>query len=562
MQDGGPLTRFSLFTMAWTSAASPADFPARAAQAATEPASASTRAHSHWWFIGPLQICFLLISAPHLNGPFLSYHNERQNQTFDTARHVFREGWSAVFFPKVSFSFRGYEAKPFTVVRIEVPFHGLLAWPLVKAFGHEAAAVRIVSIVFGLLSIFFFYVISRHWLSSGVAAAGTALWTFSPMLLHFGQIPMPDVLCTAGILASFWFALKNNLPASSASFLFAILAKVSVAVFGLPVLVALLGARNARTIREFLRISLCWGGVPLAGLVGWTSLGFLDPDTPWTVAKVLSNRGGMYMMLSGELYSTLFACLLPYGLGVLGTLGFLAGVIRSPHGLKPALKWALLVSNVLYIVLVFSKVTEPQYLLPTVAWASLAAAFGLSHLFSMARRHLLWRVGFAALACLQVLTAFFFACDLKASRLVDFGIVHEAAKLIPNGSRVILFYPFYGGSPAVWLDKNVLAVPELDWVKAHLAQLQQEGFSHVVLMDVKRLHAGSLKQNLKRMLGSFSPRKRDASEGRDPLLTEYAVPSSQYFQYCDPQFTKLFSNDWLIVYALPSAADHSRSQPP
>ena len=326
--------------MVCTSAASPADVPARAAIGS---ASACAKARSHWWFIGTLQICFLLIAAPQLNGPFLSYHNERQNQTFDTARHVFREGWSAVFTPKTSFSIRGYEAKPFTVARIEVPFHGLLAWPLVKVFGHEAAAVRMVSIIFALLSIYFFYVISRHWLSSGVAAAGTALWTFSPMLLHFGQVPMPDVLCTAGILASFWFALKNNLPASSASFLFAILAKVSVAVFGLPVLVALLGTRNARTVREFLRISLCWGGVPLAGLVSWTSLEFLDPNTPWTVAKTLTNRGGMYMMLSGELYSTLFACLIPYGLGALGSLAFLVGVMKSPKDLKPALKWAFLV---------------------------------------------------------------------------------------------------------------------------------------------------------------------------------------------------------------------------
>jgi hypothetical protein len=549
-------------TRVCTFAASPANVPAGSAQAATQPASASTKAHSHWWFIGPLQICFLLISTLNLNGPFLSYHNERQNQTFDIARHVFREGWSAVLNPKASFSFRGYEAQPFTVARLEVPFHGLLAWPMVKLFGHEAAAVRIVSIIFALFSIYLFYVTSRHWLSSGAAAAGTALWTSSPMLLHFGQVPMPDVLCTAGILAAFWFALQNDLPASSGSFLFAILAKPSVAVFGLPVLVALLGARNARNVRGFLRISLCWGGLPLLGLVSWTSLGFLDPNTPWTIGKTLGTRGGMYMLLSGTLHSTLFACLVPYGLGALGSLAFLVGVIKSPKDLKPPLKWALLVSNLLYIVLVFSKISEPQYLLPTLAWASLAAAFGLGHLLSIAGRHVIARVGLAALAGLQVLTTFVFACDLKASRLIDIGVVQQAAKLIPDGSRVILFYPFYGASPAVWLDKNVMAVPELDWVKAHLAELQQEGFSHIVLMDVKRLHAGSLKENLKRMLASFSSGKRDAVAGRDPLLTEYAVPSSPYFQYCEPRFTRLFSNDWLVVYALPSAADHAHAQAP
>jgi Dolichyl-phosphate-mannose-protein mannosyltransferase len=562
VRNPGLLRLSSLFTGASTSGATPANVSSRAAQAALEPAAASTRAHSHWWFIGALQLCFLLSSVLHLNGPFLSYHNERQNQTFDTARHVFREGWSAVFTPKASFSFPGYEARPYTVVRQEVPFHGLLAWPLVKLFGHEAAAVRLVSIIFALFSIYLFYRISRHWLAPGPAAGGTALWTFSPMLLHFGQVPMPDVLCTAGILAAFWFALRNNLPVSSAAFLFAILAKLSIAVFGLPVLVALVGARKVRTLREFLRLSLCWGTVPLIGLVSWTSLEFFDPNTPFAVARILSNRGGMYMLLSGTLYSVLFACLVPYGLGILGSLAFLAGVGTSPSGLKPSLKWALVVSNILYLVLVFSKVTEPQYLLPIVAWASLGAAFGLSHLASIARRHVIGRIALAALVCLQVLTTIVFACDLKASRLTDFGIVQEAAERLPSGSRVILFYPFYGGSPAVWLNKNVMATVDLDWVKVHLTHLQQEGFSHIVLMDLKRLHEGSLKQNLKKMLASFSPGGRSTAGGRDPLLTDYAVPSSPYFQYCDSRFTRLFSNDWLVVYALPSAGDQSHAQHP
>src|SRR5277367_3066102 len=98
-----------------------------------------------------LQLLFLIVIIFHLNAPFLSAHNERQNQTYDIARHVFHEGWSAILTPKTSFSLPAYEARPFTIARQEFPFHGLFGWPLVKLFGHEYAIVRLVSAAFALV---------------------------------------------------------------------------------------------------------------------------------------------------------------------------------------------------------------------------------------------------------------------------------------------------------------------------------------------------------------------------------------------------------------------------
>src|SRR5262249_26928918 len=104
-----------------------------------------------------LQSLFLLSGVFQLDAPFLSTHNDRQNQTFDVARNVFHHGWRGLLTPKASFSLPGYEQQPYTVIQLEFPFHGLLAWPLAAATGHERAAVRLISILFALISIQLIY---------------------------------------------------------------------------------------------------------------------------------------------------------------------------------------------------------------------------------------------------------------------------------------------------------------------------------------------------------------------------------------------------------------------
>lgn len=501
-----------------------------------------------------LQIAFLVIGLFGLDRPFLSYHYERQNQTFDMACHVFNEGWSAVVAPKVSFSLPGYETWPFTVARQEFPFHGVLGWPLVKVFGHAAAVTRLISIVFALCSIRLLYLILRLWLDRGAALAGAALWSFSPMLLHFGQVPMPDILCTTGMLAAFWFALNNNLPASSGSFLFAGLAKISIIFFGLPVLTALLVARNCKTIPEFLRIALCWGIIPLIGFIGWTSLEFIDPNTPWTIAKIMSGRGEWHDLFTARFYGFLFVILVPYGLGPLGILGCAVAVGKKcASQMNPAVKWALLVSNFLYIIFVVRKIPEPQYLLPSLAWLILTAAFGFNYL-ARASHGIRLRVGAVSLVCLQVLTAGILTCDLKASRVPDFQSVEKAAAVIPPGARVIVAYPFYGAGPAVWLHHNVLAVSDAATLEADLPRLEKIGFSCVVLMDVKTRTKSVSKESVFAMLASICHLNRQIGTVRDPWLSDFTLPASPLRQYCDPRFTRIFSGNLIIAYALPPPA--------
>ena len=509
--------------------------------------------------VGFLQIAFLVIALFDLNAPFLSFHYERQNQTFDMANHVFNEGWSAVLTPKTSFSLPGYETRPFTVVRQEFPFYGVLGWPLAKVLGHAAAVVRVIAILFAVWSIRLLYLILRQWLAPGMALTGAALWSFSPLLLLLGEVPMPDILCTTGMLAAFWFALKNNLPASSGCFLFAGLAKISIIVFGLPVLTALLVARNCKTIPECLRIAFCWGAIPLVGLIGWTSLEFIDPNTPWTIAKIITGKSGLPPLFTTTFYGFIFIILIPFGLGPVGILGCAVAVAKkcAPQ-IKPSVKWALLASNFLYIIFVVGKIQEPQYLLPSLAWLILAAGFGINHLAGKTNHGIRWRVGVVSLVCLQALAACIFTNDLKAARVPDFQSVEKAAASIPPGSRVIVVYPHYGAAPAIWLHQNVLAINDAATFEADLLRLQKIGFSHLVLMDVKTRANGAAKESRLKRLAFLCHFSRQTATGRDPWLSGFTLPTSPFCQYCDSKFTRIFSGNFIIVYALssPSAQIH------
>src|SRR4051812_6716948 len=90
----------------------------------TAPAPTSASERNARRFVLLLQIGFLLMGLLRLSQPFVSAHFERQNQTYDIARHVFYDGWRAVLLPKASFSFPDNPSQPFAIVHLEVPFHG------------------------------------------------------------------------------------------------------------------------------------------------------------------------------------------------------------------------------------------------------------------------------------------------------------------------------------------------------------------------------------------------------------------------------------------------------
>ena len=422
-------------------------------------------------------------------------------------------------------------------------------------FGHEYAVVRLISLAFALLSIELLYLIIRQWLSPGIAAVGAALWASSPLVLQFGQAPMTDILCTTGMLAAFWFAVNANLPASSGCFLFSILAKVSVAVFGLPILTALLLARNRNSIVKCLRTAFFWGTIPLLGLICWTSLGFLYPDTPWTVMKLITSKGGFYNLVDAKFYVVILGCLVPYGLGLLGTLGCaIVLALKCPSKISTGVKWALILACLLYLVFVLTRIWEPQYMLPLLAWLVVAASFGLNRIWGRISHHTYWHFVCVSLVVLHVLTSLIFTRDLKISRVPDFGKIESAARLIPPNSRVIVVYPYYGASPAVWLNQNVFAIDNEPALEADLPRLQEVGFTYILIMDERSRERSFWKSGMATIATDLLHVNSHASTEIDAGLTDFANPDSPFCRYCDQRFSRIFSSEHVVLYSLQSSA--------
>ena len=511
-------------------------------------------------FVLLLQVLFTVVALFQLDAPFLSAHNDRQNQTFDTSHRIFAGGWRAVVEPKASFSLEHYEEQPFTVVEMEIPFHGILGWPIAVLTGHERAAVRIVSIAFGWVSTWLLFLVLRQWLDPVSSAAGTAVWALAPLVLQFGQVPMPDIICTAGVLAAFLASLRGRLGWSSAGFLFAILAKSSVLTCGLPILVALLVARNCRSIGQFLRESLAWGIGPLVGLIAWILvLDKFGEPTPWTLPKLLAGRGELQTLFTPRFYLFILACLLPFGLGVAGVLGLAAAIIRRSVRMNPLILASVVVSNLVYILFVVRKIPEPQYLLPPLAWAIMVASFGWPVLFGWWRSSSIWRASICGVLILHALVVIGGTINLKSSRVPNFSDVEGAAQVLPPGARVIAVYRSYGASPAVWLDRNVHSLDRLSELEARLPKLRPMGYTHVVIIDLvshtDRFRAMNASAFLSYAMGAVSGRAETAGVP----LSDSRNAFHPVWEYCEQRFGKLYERPQVAVYSLaaPPATGHA-----
>jgi|GEM_PF-2337718 len=518
---------------------------------ATPPVNAASleerRARGVLWAVAGI---FFLISLVGVDGPFLSTHNERQNQTYDTARQVFRLGWPAVITPRASFSLQGYEELPFTVTEQEFPFYGVLGWPWQRIFGHERAVVRLLATAFSLLSIPLLYRIIRIWLPPSDAAAGTVLWTTAPLLLQFGQVPMPDTLCTTGMLGSFWFATRGRVGGSSACFVFATLAKSNVLVFGLPILCAAVARQEVSTFKSLAGLTVRWGAAPLCSLLTWMALAqHFSPTSPWTLWQIFAQRGDAHMLLNPGFYCFIVGCLVIGGIGLMGLLMFFAGWGSFATRVDWRIKWALIVSTLVYFAVVVQKISEPQYFLPPLAWVSVACAFGADPLLAWMRETLMRRflIGGAILAHVAVVVLA--TCELKGSRVPNFREIQEVAALLPHQARVIVSSPYYGGGAAVWLDRNVVVEHGVGELSGQWQRLQKLGFTHVALLaEEHRYEARSAAKSALRALHRLGGiwRRGPAEDKSSGSELDPAVRA-----YCDRMFSKVFEGKNAALYALP-----------
>jgi len=139
---------------------------------------------------------------------------------------------------------------------------------------------------------------------------------------------------------------------------------------------------------------------------------------------------------------------------------------------------------------------------------------------------------------------------LKSAHIPSYEDLESAARMIPPGSRVIAAYPFYGASPAVWLNQNVYAEHSVAELTAELPELEKDGFNYILIMDVKshstERHASLA--SLKKLFASIIP---TGKETQAPVnLTDFAALDSPLRKFCDARFHRLFSTRAVVLYAL------------
>jgi hypothetical protein len=511
-----------------------------------------------WRGIVLLQILYFLIALPGIDAPFTSMHFVRQNQTYDVAHHVYEEGWPAIITPRASFS-QAYDPNDtfspltlpqqrYTIIHLEVPFHGIFGWPAAQLFpNHSRAIARLVSVAATLLLMVVFHRIIRRWIDPIPALAGVALFVSAPIIVHFGQVPTPDILATTGVAISFLYALRGNTAASSAAFLFTVLAKMSIILYGLPVLTALLVARNCRTAISFLTTAALWGAAPLLGIIVWILQSRHDPYGSWVV--IGGFRPGSFgpitahdlVDLRGYIQPAMF--LLPFGCGVLGATALLFAARNHPPLMNIWLKAAIALALLLNYVGERIVWREPQYTVPVLFWLFLAASLGLPGLLALARKSGAWKITFTALLLLHLAIAANAIWFLKASRVPNFASIIAAGNLTPTDARIVVYAATPNASPSSWLGRNTLTVvplpnpPPPEMLSRFDHQLQtfsQAGFTYLLVFDAQE----------HRSLNPLAPPSYES---------DYTSAKSPVRQHFDSEFQRVFEGNHVVLYALPGS---------
>jgi hypothetical protein len=386
----------------------------------------------------------------------------------------------------------------------------------------------------------------RHWLEPSSALAGTALWTTAPLIVHFGQVPAPDILATTGIAAAFLFALRGQLAFSSGAFLFSLLAKLSIIIYGLPVLIALLLARDCRSIRQFIKLSLRWGLVPLTGELTWLSLSLHDPPGSWVVFG--GYRPGEYGsiefqdLIDPRFYVEPMMYLLPFGCGIVGIIGWL-GALGSPSQMNPWLKGSIVIALGLNYVVERIVWIEPQYTVPVLFWLVIAASFGFPRLFELFRRDNRWKVALGAILLVHLVVVIGAVCFLKASRVPNWPDLAAAGQQTPVDARVVVYVDTYRTSPPVWLNRNTLQLNRLsdsdpaEWnaLARQLPNFQKAGFDYLMIFDV---------------VGHYGINPLKIVRPADLYTTDYTDQGSLTRRFFDSRLQKIFEGDHVVLYRL------------
>lgn len=433
---------------------------------------------------------FLLISLIRINAPFTNASHERQYQTVEMGQSLIARTGATVWMPRAAFANYSHPEQEYTVVRLEVPFHAAFGALLARVTGEAPWVWRSISILASLLSIILATFVFCHFVPEGGGFLAGALFSSAPLLLHYGQVPMPDILCTLGMITSFAVAclFKTHkfyfkVILSALAFAAALLGKPSILPFALPICVFLFVPEDRRLEKKNFLPFCLWCAIALAPLLIWVFGSLHDPPGTMNLFSLSTHeqRGFPGDLRDPMFFVRVFSYLTLFGVGPLGFLLSARGLCFISKSKTKNLLIAALISILsTYMGMTRYMWREPQYTLPVLFWLSLFAAYGWMYRPRILRLKLV----FACLGICQLMTLAWATVDLKSDRVPNHAELQGLTRFLDKNAKILQVSPSYGATPSGLLQRTTLFyVPRSTKTQESLDFYRKRSYTHVLFWD-------------------------------------------------------------------------------
>ncbi len=142
----------------------------------------------------------LLVRLYKINQPILEFFPERQTETAEMTRNIYRNGWVDFWTPKIRYA----QGHPTPLV-LEFSVYNVIVALMYKLLGANLIYGRLLSILSYCSSSVFFYLILRKYIPMGTARMSLLFFVFSPIHILTSRSFQPDEFALMLLLASIYF---------------------------------------------------------------------------------------------------------------------------------------------------------------------------------------------------------------------------------------------------------------------------------------------------------------------------------------------------------------------
>ena len=483
--------------------------------------------------------------------------HERQNQTLLIAQKINENGFFSFWQPQANFGNSSYapdypNAQPYTVIRLEFPYHGILGYPFSKIFGFHRWIYATLSLLFSFTIIIFSWQLLRIFTDFYASSFGLMLLVLAPLFLHYGQVVMPDIIALTGLVASLYAAAytvtnpkqlaindrKNWLGFLISASLFSlvgILGKPSLLPYGLPVSLLAIQAFEKKETKIIAFFSF-WL-ITIFPLVLWNLPIYFDPPYSWNIIKSSGDQAPLFeLLLSPIFYLKTMTWVTILGVGIPGII-FSISAIHVMFKL-PKYRWWL-PSALFSIIFVYVSqrtylLRELQYTTIIVFWLAFFVAIAIDELRKKGSKLVSPKL-LLGLFTLHLIMVTWGVLYLKTDKFPAAIALTAISEILPPQAKVVQVSPSYGATPTYFLNRSTAQfLPKEDqYANLAIEDYQVLGYSYLVFFDYP-LAANSFIDVIRYK--------------RNLILSKSLAP--KLYDYAQKNFEKVFEQDGVILFKM------------